>query len=358
MNVLIVDDDPVSVKEIKYYCEDQHWDAVVVGFDECFKEIMVSNPDVIVLDWSADPGDDTGMSILESIWTNGYRPVVIFSGNVESIDIPEEYTNTGLIKMISKGDETPVKKFLDNLKYSHSAISSFRQELGKSLIEAFRVLEPVQKASGEYLGDDVIKYLLAKRAVNYFDLEKMNVPLPVWAIYQYPPVINTFLSVCDILRKVNAETDTCTIGTPSEYIVLLTPSCDMVVTEGRSAKVENVLFAECKEVSGSKIGQMKKGSKKEEALRAGRENEFALPALENAVPEMIVDMKRLGTVSISKIAMDLNSYNKEKDHYEYVRICSVDSPFREQMVWNFLNNVGRIGVPDRDFTTWAKSFGV
>ena len=59
MKVLIVDDDPVSVKGIKYYCEDQHWDSSVVGFEECFKEIMVSNPDVIVLDWSADPGDDT-----------------------------------------------------------------------------------------------------------------------------------------------------------------------------------------------------------------------------------------------------------------------------------------------------------
>lgn len=358
MNVLIVEDEPDTIKDIKYYCEDQNWNTTVVGFEECFKEIMTSNPDVIVLDWYSGPGDNSGRAILDSIWTNGYRPVVIFSGNVEFIDIPEEYENSGLIKMISKGDEEPVKTFLDNLKDSYSAISSFRKELGKSLIEAFRVLEPIQRASESYLGDDVIKYLLAKRAVNYFDLEKINVPLPAWAIYQYPPVISAFLSVCDILRKVNCETDLNTVGTPADHIVLLTPSCDMVIAEDRSPKVENVLFAECKEISGSKYGKITKEKKKEQVLRSGIENEFALPALENVFPDMIVDMKRLGTVNINRVAYDRNTYTSNKENYEYVRISSIDSPFREHIVWTFLNNAGRIGVPDRDFLTWAKSFNV
>lgn len=358
MKVLIVDDDPVSVKGIADYCEEQNWDNTIVDFEKCFKVIMTSDPDVIVLDWCSDPGDESGMKILESIWTNGYRPVVIFSGNVEIIELPEEYKNSGLIKVIKKGNEAPVKTFLEGLKESYSAISSFRKELGKSLIEAFRVLEPVQKASGNYLGDDVIKYLLAKRAVNYFDLEKMNVPLPAWAIYQYPPVIDTFLSVCDILRKVNVETELTEVGISSEYIVVLTPSCDMVISEGRSAKVENVLFAECTEISRSKIGQISKEARKQEALKSGKENEIALPALKSVLPDMVVDMKRLGTVNISKIAVNSNLFVAEKEKYKYVRICSIDSPFREQIIGAFLNNAGRIGVPDRDFATWAKVFGV
>ena len=358
MKVLIVDDDPVSVKGIIDHCEDQHWNNKIADFNDCFKEIMISDPDVIVLDWCADPGDNSGMAILESIWTNGYRPVVIFSGNIDIITLPEEYTNSGLIKMISKGDETPVNDFLDNLKDSHSAISSFRKELGKSVIEAFRVLDPIQKASGDYLGDDVIKYLLAKRAVNYFDLEKIDVLLPAWAIYQYPPAVNAFLTVCDILRKATPDTDFKTIGVPEDYVVLLTPSCDLVVSEGRRPKVENVLYANCKDIVGSKFGGIKSESKKKDALRTGKENEFALPALEDVLPNMIVDMKRLGTVNINRIAVDMKTFGAEKERYEYVRICSVDSPFREQMVWNFLNNAGRIGVPDRDFATWAKSFGI
>ena len=355
MKVLIVDDKPVSVKGIVDYCEDQHWDSKTVDFNDCYKEIIVSDPDVIVLDWCADPGDNSGMEILKSIWTNGYRPIVIFSGNIDIITLPEEYTNTGLIKMLKKGDEEPVYEFLNNLKDSHSAISSFRKELGKSVIEAFRVLDPIQKACKDYLGDDVIKYLLAKRAVNYFDLENIDVLLPAWAIYQYPPAINAFLTVCDILRKATAATDFAKIGAPEDYIILLTPSCDLVVSEGRTPKVENVLYAKCKNINGSKLGSIKKESRKEDALKTGKENEFALPALENVLPNMIVDMKQLGIISINRIAIDMRTYISEKDKYEYVRICSIDSPFREQMVWNFLNNIGRIGVPDRDYAAWAKS---
>ena len=130
------------------------------------------------------------------------------------------------------------------------------------------------------------------------------------------------------------------------------------MSEGRGPKVENVLYANCKDIVGSKFGGIKSESKKKDALRTGKENEFALPALEDVLPNMIVDMKRLGTVNINRIAVDMKSFGAEKERYEYVRICSVDSPFREQMVWNFLNNAGRIGVPDRDFATWAKSFGI
>ncbi len=33
---------------------------------------------------------------------------------------------------------------------------------------------------------------------------------------------------------------------------------------------------------------------------------------------------------------------------DYRRICSVDSPFREQLAWAYLQIAGRPGVPDRD----------
>ena len=356
MKVLIVDDEPISIKGIADYCEEQEWESKVIDFEGCYKEIMTTDPDVVVLDWCADPGDNSGMPVLESIWLNGYRPVVIFSGNTNIISLPEKYKNSGLVKMIAKGDEEPVVKFLEELKESHSALSSFRKELGASLIEAFKAIDPIQKASGNYLGDDVIEYLLARRAVNHFDLEKKNISLPSWAIYQYPSVISGYLSTGDIVRKVDGITDLDSAGSPDEYRIILTPSCDLVDLPERSPKVENVLTAECKGISNSKLGNISKKKKIEDYLQAGgKENELPLPAMGNILPNMIVDMKRLGTVGLGDIAISTNDYQKDPSRYEYVRICSIDSPFREQIVWTFLNNSGRVGVPDRDYAAWAES---
>jgi CTP synthase len=42
------------------------------------------------------------------------------------------------------------------------------------------------------------------------------------------------------------------------------------------------------------------------------------------------------------------------EHHKYCRIASVDSPFREQIVWAHMINACRPGMPSRDMTLWAK----
>jgi CTP synthase len=45
---------------------------------------------------------------------------------------------------------------------------------------------------------------------------------------------------------------------------------------------------------------------------------------------------------------DISDDNKGR----YIRIASIDSPFREQISWAFIQVVGRPGVPDRDLKVW------
>ena len=47
---------------------------------------------------------------------------------------------------------------------------------------------------------------------------------------------------------------------------------------------------------------------------------------------------------------------KNDDSGEYIRVVSIDSPFREQIAWAYLNTAGRPGVPDRDFAIWEKQY--
>lgn len=172
-----------------------------------------------------------------------------------------------------------------------------------------------------------------------------------WGMYLYPPILNNSLSTCDILRKVSMSTDLSKIGEPDEYLLVLTPSCDLVNEGIRNAKVEEVLCAKCfdKEVFS---GDVRKAGKIESLLNSGVNKQWvALPAYKNICPSLTVDMKKLEIIPLSKVIMDIKEL---KENNTYLRICSVDSPFREQIIWNYMQTSCRPGVPDRNVTAWAK----
>lgn len=147
------------------------------------------------------------------------------------------------------------------------------------------------------------------------------------------------------------STDLSKIGEPDEYLLVLTPSCDLVNEGIRNAKVEEVLCAKCfdKEVFS---GDVRKVGKIESLLNSGVNKQWvALPAYKNICPSLTVDMKKLEIIPLSKVIMDIKEL---KENNTYLRICSVDSPFREQIIWNYMQTSCRPGVPDRNVTAWAK----
>jgi hypothetical protein len=62
----------------------------------------------------------------------------------------------------------------------------------------------------------------------------------------------------------------------------------------------------------------------------------------NIIPHMACDLKSIETIKFDSIG-------KGKD---YERILSIDSPFRESLIWSFLQINGRPGLPDRDIDIW------
>lgn len=115
--------------------------------------------------------------------------------------------------------------------------------------------------------------------------------------------------------------------------------------------MEEVLCAKCfdKEVFS---GDVRKAGKIESLLNSGVNKQWvALPAYKNICPSLTVDMKKLEIIPLSKVIMDIKEL---KENNTYLRICSVDSPFREQIIWNYMQTSCRPGVPDRNVTAWAK----
>lgn len=356
MNILIIDDDEISVKGIRDYCKDQGWIVKVDGFEESYGDIIKFDPDVIVLDWCEDAtGEVSGGNFLKKIWKNGYRPIVIFSGQQDLIDL-KEYQKSSLLRSYPKGDESPVIKYLKDNYTFFDILSEYRSQVGEALIEAFNVLKPIRDQHESFdpsTENDTIKYLLARRTMEYFDLENRNIPLPQWGMYNFPPIANG-LTTCDIIRKSkDIQQDT----SAEDYRIILTPSCDLFISEGREAKVDEVLCAKCFSIDKfiDKIpgGDSKRGKNHiNNALTTGYYlNLVPLPAMINMCPPMCADMKKLELIPLDHIAKNDQETDESK---EYLRVAGISSPFREQIVWAYMQSACRPGVQDRDFGDWVQ----
>lgn len=356
MKVLIVDDIPSSVKGILDHCEEQNWEKNLCGFDEAYKYMLEFDPDIVVLDWRDDADKiDIGKSILDHIWNICFRPVVIFSANALTINIDEKLKESNFVKIISKGDEDPVIQFLNDMEKFVSALAKYRKEMGKAVISSLNSIELIKDE--DMLEPDSVGYILSKRTSAFFDKEYIGNLSPSWVQYLCPP-ISDGLCVCDIIRKKSQESSFENVGMPEEYSLILTPSCDMSSENGRVPKVSHVLCAHCyskdlfhgKEL---KAAPSKKNIESVEGkLNSGYNGAYvALPGFSNVLPYMTVDLKKIELVPLAEIALSILQANEDA---RYVRVASISSPFREQIVWAHMQNACRPGVPDRNTEMWAK----
>jgi CTP synthase len=69
------------------------------------------------------------------------------------------------------------------------------------------------------------------------------------------------------------------------------------------------------------------------------------PCLLGRIPTMAADLKKLDFIALSEIG------NSDKP---FLRIASIDSPFRELVSWAYQHTACRPGLPDRDFNSWVE----
>jgi len=353
MKVLIVDDKREVVKGIKDHCEDMGWECNVISFDTFDETISTYVPDAIVLDWKDDiSGENRGNELLEKIWATGFKPIIIFSGYADSIFLGEKYQHSSLVKVQAKGDEEPVIQYLDMIVKFIPVIVNLKDEFNSALIEALNSIEPISKT--QCVSDGIMKFIFAKRVSTYFDKDCADECPPPWIQYIYPPITTT-LCVCDIIKKISTDSrdSVLAIGAPDEYRLILTPSCDIA-----QSHISHVLCAKCypKECfhkypltanpSSKQLGQIKTG------LNTGYKNNcVSLPGFPEVLPYLSANLKQLEFIPLEKIALNSNSISQE---HTYFRVASVDSPFREQIVWAYMITACRPGMPNRDMTLWAK----
>ena len=321
-----------------------------LDFNEAEGGIRSLRPDIVVLDlWEGDASENRnrGSEHLNFIWNQQFCPVIVHSANP---DIPEERINS-FVRVVTKGQRSPQKVIaaIRELRPHVRALQEAEQDIRNSLSIAMRDVAPSTFdifANDEERNDAIRRAGRRRLAALMDETSPEGEKLASWEQYICPPVSKSTL-LGDILRKDEDDW-----ADPTSFRVVLTPSCDLVSGGGRVANVENVLVARCcstqdgfdltsfKNISTNKIKDRLIGT----VLSRGYfETIMPLPALKERIPTMVVNLRELELIPLSEVG---------KRCKPYIRVASLDSPFRELVSWAYMQVSGRPGVPERDFESW------
>ena len=361
LTILVIDDQQSSVDDVIDLLEEHENDLGGVetarfGFEEGKAQISVIRPDVIVLDiWNGavQASQTTGTEIFELVWEERFCPVVVYSADPEMSEVVTSYNNP-FVKFVQKGSDSD-EKVLRKITALAPHVESLREAMARG--------EEILSKSFHHAMKEVAPYAFA----NFFDTQErmdtilragrrrvaasMDEPLQgiqrlaAWEQYLSPPV-SSDPQLGDILKVKDGDSED-----PGAFRVVLTPSCDMVASNSRTPKVSEILVATCCSVGeglkgvGLTIGPNGKDLSKETILTQGYQNSIIMiPGLQGKIPTMAANLRELELIKVDRVI---------GGNPDFVRMASVDSPFRELISWAYLQVSCRPGLPDRDLEAWS-----
>lgn len=362
-NILTVDDEPERQEDLKRVLssrmgDDQFIFTCVNSFDEAIQKIKTSRFDIVFLDVHENTGDpdpalapqeedQQGEILLQKIKNTLFVPVIFYTGYPKKV----EHLVSPFVKVVAKGTETnvlrtAVKDILatglpELAKHIEEKSRTYMWEsLSNVLDDSQAKVEPTDlsllmaRNLAKNLSQKVVKDIIG------VDSNKIN-PLEM---YLYP-ADTTMCNPADIYRKADGS-----------YWMILTTACDF-----EQCKAENVLMANVIPIAEHPLyaawqeqdviyksltpeKQQEKKSKKplniamdcvRRLVKGGAGERYKFLPGTFFLPDCIVDFQNLA-----------NEPMAEKAGYEL--ICSLDNPYREELLHLFSKYYGRIGTPDYD----------
>ena len=340
MKILFFEDREEDIQGIVDYCVDQEYEYCHDKFVDGSSKIEEYDPDIIIVDLKNAQDNFEGCSILEKIWEHRFRPTCVFSGQINESTIENEQYPSPLIEFITKGNERPVIDFIEKMAPYVQCIREVQEETYKAMRRSFDFFNLAIKDG--ITDSSKLAALCGNRIKAYFDNENSNNDLPIWSQYIYPS-INEEFSTADIIRLKNPLSD---VDYENNFFVVLTQSCDMA-----HGKVKFVLLAKCFPIE--RILKVNKGNgvvyerTKEElqtVFNTGFLNQWVpLPGIEGVMPDIAVNLKNLILIKLRDLP---NNYQK---------VVSLSSPYKERLIWAYMQTACRPGVPDLAVEGWIDS---
>ena len=230
LRVLFIEDQEESIEPILRRIRQENMDieTTTCTFDDAEMQIIFLRPDIVVLDlWEGAVSDDEnrGAGHLNFIWNRQFCPVIIHSAQP---DIPEEHKNS-FVREVTKGQNSPqlVLNAIGDFRSHVEALKGAEDHIRNSFSIAMRDVAPSTFNYIEDVGqrNDAVNRAGRRRLAALMDqMHGDGQKLASWEQYICPPVSQDIL-LGDILKDANGEGDQ-----PTLYRVVLTPSCDLVVS--------------------------------------------------------------------------------------------------------------------------------
>ena len=350
LKVLFIEDDVNAVRPIRDRIrqEEPEIEPHESGFDEAEPSVRILRPDIVVLDlWEGSLSENvnTGSEKLEFIWKQQFCPVIIHSAFP---DIPQEHKNS-FVREVTKGQHSPqqVLEAIRELRPHVRALKGAEEDIRNSFSIAMRDIAPSTfefYVDGDQRNDAILRAGRRRLAALMDEISAEGQKLASWEQYICPPISKSIL-LGDVLRQSDGK-----CSDPASFSVVLSPSCDLVTD--RNTKVSHVLVAKCCSTkSGFALTSWKgiSARKLEDRLRdtvlsrGYFETIVPLPELQGRIPTMMANLRELELIPLDDIGLT---------DKQFLRIASLDSPFRELVSWAYIQVSGRPGVPDRNLDSW------
>lgn len=364
MKVLIIDDDPQVRQALRDTLEEAGgWDVADQAFDGLGDALLRLRPDMVVLDLvDGQPSDEriAGNTSFDDIRKTWFCPVVVYSAFPEKREFNHLLTTT-----IKKGANNDLKvldglmQFVPDAKMIQDVHRDFDARVREALRDSVQALREQIDSSDEGAIGSVVPRAIRRLVAARVDFGSAGEgKLRAWERFVVPP-LGDHLLTADLLRQKNSPWNDA-----EAFRLVLTPSCDLVAqsVDGDLA-TEQVLVARCEpmrrlgtiEMCPGTTLNSKKRSRLTPIINEGMTNNyFPIPQFKGQIPVMVANLKRLDLIPWNKIQSKQPEGQEIGADFEYQRVASTDSPFREMVVWAYLRVTGRPGVPPIDVERWIE----
>jgi CTP synthase len=351
LRILFIDDDKSSVRPAMEWVETDYSCELVSfpGFEDAIEKYQPHIAIVDRIEGTPPSGTDEGESVFDAIWNRHFCPVVIYSAFPEEDE--DDRKKHPLVLRVTKGaDLDPFKTAIQTLSPHAQAIESAERHIHQQFALAVREVAPYAAlvfTDPVQYNDAVVRYG-RRRLAALMDELSLGM-LASWEQYIHPPVREDIM-LGDVIRLKGGKPDD-----PEAFRVVLTPSCDLVASSARKPKVEWVLVASCCRVKQGiqgtalckhSIEELRETLTSTMLTQGFYQKIVPFPGLKGKIPLMMADLKKLDLIPVSEITLDESG--------KYIRIASLDSPFRELISWAYMQIACRPGLPDRDCETWKE----
>ncbi len=299
---------------------------------------------------SEQPGieDQRGEELLHILQSKRSLPVIFYTGYPDKV----RHLESMFVGIVDKGTTTDdIRKAVQKIMETRLPhLLRYIEEQSRSYI--WDSLNEVLNKHRDEIKPPDVSLLLARRLANILSqsvvkdlLEMDSSKINPLEMYQYPPS-ELSCSPADIYRK-NCDGSLWMIFTPAcdfaqdnaDNILLakITPLQDLpVYAEWKEkALTYDLIQDKAPEKKAAKTARNNAGGKVKSLIKDGAGKRYKFLPGTFFLPDCIVDFQELT--------------NCPKEHANgYEVICSMDSPYREEMLNSFSKYYGRIGTPDYD----------